>query len=118
MQEQPVSGLPSSPQVDQHCHAAHSRQGMARKGPRSNEARPRLSWARMSHTKSHRKLASEMREAQLKKEQREAPWFWGLEFHEWQGSDGPQYGQVASREAAKQAFRAEWDRRPKTSRNG
>ena len=21
---------------------------------------------------------------------REAPWFWGLEFHEWQGSDGPQ----------------------------
>jgi len=27
----------------------------------------------MVHTKSHRKLASEMREAQLKKEQREAP---------------------------------------------
>jgi 2-polyprenyl-3-methyl-5-hydroxy-6-metoxy-1,4-benzoquinol methylase len=27
----------------------------------------------MSHTKSHRKLASEMREAQLKKEQHEAP---------------------------------------------
>jgi hypothetical protein len=27
---------------------------------------------------------------------REAPWFWGLEFHEW-----PQYGQVAL-EAAKQ----------------
>ena len=45
---------------------------------------------------------------------REAPWFWGLEFHEWQGSDGPQYGQVASLEAAKQAFRAAWDRRPKT----
>ena len=43
------------------------------------------------------------------------PWFWGLDFHEWQGSDGPQYGQVASREAAKQVFRAEWDRRPKTS---
>ena len=21
---------------------------------------------------------------------RETPWFWGLEFHEWQGSDGPQ----------------------------
>ena len=20
---------------------------------------------------------------------REAPWFWGLEFHEWQDSDGP-----------------------------
>ena len=32
---------------------------------------------------------------------REAPWFWGLEFHEWQGSDGPQYGQVATLEAAK-----------------
>ena len=25
---------------------------------------------------------------------REAPWFWGLEFHEWQGSDGLQYGKV------------------------
>src|SRR6516165_9737563 len=46
---------------------------------------------------------------------REAPWFWGLEFHEWQGSDGPQYGQIASLEAAKQAFRAAWDRRPKAS---
>ena len=43
---------------------------------------------------------------------REAPWFWGLEFHEWQGSDGPQYGQVATLETAKQAFRAAWDRRP------
>ena len=31
---------------------------------------------------------------------REVPWFWGLEFHEWQ-------------EAAKQAFRAAWDRRLK-----
>ena len=40
------------------------------------------------------------------------------EFHEWQGSDGPQYGNVATLEAAKQAFRAAWDRRPKTSRNG
>ena len=29
----------------------------------------------------------------------EAPWFWGLEFHEWQGSDGPQYGHVATRAA-------------------
>jgi len=46
---------------------------------------------------------------------REAPWFWGLEFHEWQGSDGPQYGNVATLEAAKQAFRAAWDRRPKAS---
>jgi len=34
------------------------------------------------------------------------------EFHEWHGSDGPQYGNVASLEAAKQAFRAAWDRRP------
>ena len=42
---------------------------------------------------------------------REAPWFWGLQFHEWQGSDGPQYGN-ASREAAMHAFRAAWDRRP------
>ena len=35
---------------------------------------------------------------------REAPWFWGLDFFEWQGSDGPQYGQVASLEAAKQVL--------------
>jgi len=27
---------------------------------------------------------------------REAPWFWGLDFFEWQGSDGPQYGNAAS----------------------
>ena len=45
----------------------------------------------------------------------DAPRFWGLEFHEWQGSDGPQYGQIATLEAAKQAFRAAWDRRPKAS---
>ncbi len=44
---------------------------------------------------------------------KEAPWLWGLEFHEWQGSDGPQYGHVANREAAKAAFRAAWERRPK-----
>ena len=43
---------------------------------------------------------------------REAPWFWGLDFFEWQGSDGPQYGQVPTLEAAKQAFRTAWDRRP------
>ena len=49
---------------------------------------------------------------------REAPWFWGLEFYEWQGSDGPQYGNVASLEAAKQAFRAAWDRRPKAHKKG
>ena len=35
---------------------------------------------------------------------REAPsWFWGLDFFEWQGGDGPQYGNVATLEAAKQA---------------
>ena len=34
---------------------------------------------------------------------REAPWFWGLDFFEWQGSDGPQYGDAANLEAAKQA---------------
>jgi len=44
---------------------------------------------------------------------REVPWFWGLEFHEWQGSDGPQYGNVATLEAAKQTFRTVWDRRLK-----
>ena len=30
----------------------------------------------------------------------EAPWFWGLEFHEWQGSDGPQYAPAAIFEAS------------------
>ena len=45
---------------------------------------------------------------------REAPRFWVLDFHEWQGSDGPQYGN-ADREAAMKAFRAAWDRRPKAS---
>ena len=44
---------------------------------------------------------------------KDAPCFWDLEFHEWQGSDGPQYGNVATLEAAKQAFRAGWDRRLK-----
>ena len=42
----------------------------------------------------------------------EAPWFSGLEFHESHGSDGPQYGNAATLEAAKQAFRAAWNRRP------
>jgi hypothetical protein len=37
---------------------------------------------------------------------REAQWFWGLDFFEWQGSDGPQYGNAANREAAMKAFRA------------
>ena len=45
---------------------------------------------------------------------REAPWFWDLDFFEWQGSDGPQYGNAANREAAMKAFRTAWDRRPKT----
>ena len=49
---------------------------------------------------------------------REAPCFWGLEFHEWQGSDGPQYSNVATLEAAKQSFRAAWDRSPKASGKG
>ncbi len=44
---------------------------------------------------------------------KDAPWFWGLEFHEWQGSSGPQYGNVVDLEAGKQAFRAAWERRPK-----
>jgi hypothetical protein len=43
---------------------------------------------------------------------REQPWFWGLEFYEWQGSDGPQYGNVADLDAAKAAFRKAWERRP------
>jgi hypothetical protein len=43
---------------------------------------------------------------------REAPWFWGFDFFEWHGSDGPQYGNVATLEAAKQAFCAAWDLRP------
>ena len=34
------------------------------------------------------------------------------EFHDWQRSDGPQYGNVATLDAAKQAFRAAWDRCP------
>ena len=37
------------------------------------------------------------------------------EFHEWRGSDGPQYGHVATLEAAKRAFRAAWDRRSNAS---
>ena len=47
---------------------------------------------------------------------REAPWFWGLEFHEWPGSDGPQYGNAADREAA--MIRAAWGRRPKAHKKG
>ena len=46
---------------------------------------------------------------------REVPWFWGINFHEWQGSDGRQYGNAANREAAMKAFRAAWVRRPKAS---
>ena len=46
---------------------------------------------------------------------REAPWFWGLDFFQWQGSDWSQYGNAASREAAMKAFRTAWDRRPKAS---
>ena len=42
---------------------------------------------------------------------KDQPWFWGLEFHEWQGSKGPQYGNAADLEAAKAAFRLAWTRR-------
>jgi hypothetical protein len=42
---------------------------------------------------------------------KDQPWFWGLSFHEWRGSRGPQYGNVADLEAAKAAFRAAWERR-------
>ena len=48
----------------------------------------------------------------------DTPWFWGLDFFEWQDSDGPQYGHVASLEAAKKALRAAWERRPKARRKG
>jgi len=36
-------------------------------------------------------------------------WFWGLEFHEWQGCKGPQYGHAADRAAAMAAFKATWE---------
>jgi len=39
----------------------------------------------------------------------DASWFWGLEFHEWQGCKGPQYGGAANREAAMAAFKATWE---------
>src|SRR3974390_1010634 len=32
---------------------------------------------------------------------REAPWFWGLDFFEWQGSDGPEYLGLIHRRIAK-----------------
>ncbi len=35
---------------------------------------------------------------------------WSLEFYEWQGSDGPQYGNVANLEAAKAACRTAWEK--------
>jgi hypothetical protein len=37
---------------------------------------------------------------------KDRPWFWCVEFHEWQGSHVPQYGNVANLEAARAAFRA------------
>ncbi len=43
---------------------------------------------------------------------KDRPWFWGLECHEWQGSDRPQYGNVANLDAAKAAFRAAWEKGP------
>ena len=42
---------------------------------------------------------------------REAPWFWGLEFHEWQGCKGPQYGNAEDRATAMAAFKATWESR-------
>jgi hypothetical protein len=41
------------------------------------------------------------------------PWFWGLDFFEWQGSDAPQYGK-----AAKVAFCAAWESQAKGDRKG
>ena len=42
---------------------------------------------------------------------KDRPWFWGVEFHEWQGCKGPQYGNAADREAAIAAFKATWESR-------
>jgi hypothetical protein len=42
---------------------------------------------------------------------KDRPWFWGLEFHEWQRCSGPQYGNAEDREAAKVAFKATWTSR-------
>jgi hypothetical protein len=44
--------------------------------------------------------------------QKDRPWFWGLEFHEWEGCKGPQYGNAEDREAAMAAFKATWESRP------
>jgi hypothetical protein len=46
---------------------------------------------------------------------KDQPWFWGLEFHEWQGGGrGPQYGNVVDLESAKRAFRNAWERKIRT----
>lgn len=42
---------------------------------------------------------------------KDRPWFWGLEFHEWQRCSGPQYGNAENREAAMAAFKATWSSR-------
>ena len=44
---------------------------------------------------------------------REVPWFWESRISRMAGQRWPQYGNVATLEAAKQAFRAAWDRRLK-----
>ena len=42
---------------------------------------------------------------------KDRPWFWGLEFHEWQGCKGPQYGNAEDRAAAMAVFKATWESR-------
>ena len=42
---------------------------------------------------------------------KDRPWFWGLEFHEWQGCKGPQYGNAEDRATAMAAFKATWESR-------
>lgn len=43
---------------------------------------------------------------------KDRPWFWGLDFHSWQGCTKPQYGNVETKEAAMTAFRVTWNSRP------
>ena len=36
---------------------------------------------------------------------KDRPWFWGVEFHEWQGCKGPQYGDAEDQASAMAADR-------------
>ena len=54
---------------------------------------------------AHPKMRSRRKTIGRLRRRREAPWFWGLDFLEWQRSDGPQYGNAANREAAMKAVR-------------